>query len=106
MSVFYENFLNLCAASNKTPSGVAASIGLSNAAATGWKRGKTPSQTTLAKLSEYFGVSVSELMSENKTKPAPVSGSELDVEAMINNMSREDLIEFIVSATSRLKNME
>ena len=106
MSAFYENFLNLCAANNKTPSGVAASIGLSNAAATGWKRGKTPSQTTLAKLSEYFGVPVDELMSENKTKPAPVSGSELDINEAINNMSREELIDFIMEASARLREMD
>ena len=106
MSIFYENFLYLCAKSNKSPSGVATSIGLSNAAASGWKNGKNPSQTTLAKLADYFGITVDELLSENENKPAPKDGNELNIETVINNMSRDELIEFIILATARLKDME
>lgn len=51
---FYENYLRLCAEHGETPSGAAAAIGLSNAAATGWKNGKMPSDVTLAKLAEHF----------------------------------------------------
>ena len=58
---FYENYLRLCAASGESASGAAAAIGLSNAAATGWKKGKRPSDSTLAKLAEHFGCPVREL---------------------------------------------
>lgn len=55
--MFYETFLELCAARGESPSGVAKKIGLSNAAASGWKSGKIPSQTTILKLTNHFKVS-------------------------------------------------
>lgn len=54
--MFYDTFLGLCAARGESPSRVAKQIGLSNAAASGWKNGKTPSQVTLVKLANYFNV--------------------------------------------------
>ncbi len=54
--MFYNTFLELCAAKGESPSRVAKKIGLSNAAASGWKNGKTPSQVTLVKLANYFDV--------------------------------------------------
>ncbi len=54
--MFYNTFLELCAAKGESPSRVAKKIGLSNAAASGWKNGKTPSQITLVKLANYFDV--------------------------------------------------
>ena len=68
---FYDNYLRLCAEHGETPSGAAAAIGLSNAAATGWKKGKMPSDLTLSKLAEHFGVSVAELTTEkNESRSA------------------------------------
>ena len=54
--MFYDTFLELCAAKGESPSRVAKKIGLSNAAASGWKNGKTPSQVTIVKLANYFNV--------------------------------------------------
>lgn len=65
--MFYDNLLKLCAKRNESPSGVAKKIGLSNAAASGWKSGKKPSLVTLEKLSIYFGVPVEELEKEKPT---------------------------------------
>lgn len=70
MTNFYKNYCDLCARLNVTPSFVASRIGLSNAAATGWKKGKQPSDVTLAKLSDYFSVPVLELTGEQKEKPS------------------------------------
>lgn len=78
MTVFYENFLALCAKTRKTPSGVARAIGLSNAAASGWKKGKIPNDTTLLKIADYFGVTVEELTAEKENKPALPQENELD----------------------------
>ena len=77
LTTFYSNYVRLCAEKGKSASGVAREIGLSNAAANGWKNGKEPSDVTLQKLSLYFGVPVSELTEETK-KPAPENGDELD----------------------------
>ena len=74
LTIFYNRYCELCAKANKSVSGVASAIGLSNAAANGWKKGKIPSDTTLAKLSDYFGVSVEWLKGETEKKeksPAP-----------------------------------
>lgn len=70
MSVFYKNFVSLCAKKDVSPSGAAKAIGLSNAAASGWKTGKTPSDLTLQKLAVFFSVPVSDLTGE---AAAPVS---------------------------------
>lgn len=102
---FYSNFLKLCSKKNVSPSCAASAIGLSNAAATGWKKGKLPQDATLQKLADYFDVDVLELIAENDNKPAP-EGSELNLESIINSMSREDLIEFIMLATARLREIE
>ena len=75
---FYDNFISLCAEKDVSPSGVAREIGLSNAAANGWKKGKKPSDVTLEKLSQYFGVPVSDLTGEGQQKNPPPGGDGLD----------------------------
>lgn len=67
-NVFYNNFLRLCSMTKESPSGVAKAIGLSNAAANGWKNGKIPTDVTLQKLSAHFHVPVESLTEE---KPTP-----------------------------------
>ena len=59
---FYDNYLRLCAEHGETPSGAAVAIGLSNAAATGWKKGKIPSDVTLTKLAEHFQCQKNDLL--------------------------------------------
>jgi transcriptional regulator with XRE-family HTH domain len=72
MSAFYENYVKLCALHNLSESGAAKKIGLSNAAANGWKKGKMPSATTQVKLTDLFGVSVKELMGETDDPSAGI----------------------------------
>lgn len=97
MTEFYKRYCGLCAAHGKSASGVASAIGLSNAAANGWKKGKLPSDVTLAKLADYFGISVSDLTAGAPTKkPATVSGDELDettreIMDLISDFSAEEL---------------
>ena len=79
MSTFYDNYIKLCASCGKNPTTVSKEIGLSNAAASGWKNGKKPSAITKQRLADYFGVSVSELTGEKqKEKPAPQMENGLD----------------------------
>lgn len=86
MSVFYDNYVRLCALNNLSESGAAKKIGLSNAAANGWKNGKMPSATTQIKLANLFGISPGELMGapsippqDAKKAPTEVSERELDM---------------------------
>lgn len=62
LTTFYSNYVALCAKEKKSLSAVAESIGLSRTAPNGWKKGKQPSEVTLEKLSQYFGVPVSYLL--------------------------------------------
>ena len=79
MSTFYDNYIKLCAAHDKSPTAVSKEIGLSNAAASGWKNGKKPSAVTKQKLADYFGVTVEELTGEEqKEKPNALDGIELE----------------------------
>lgn len=68
--MFYDNFVNYCNNVSKSPSAVASELGLSRASVNGWKNGKIPTDANQIKIAQYFGVSVAELMSEQKEKPA------------------------------------
>lgn len=94
--MFYDNFIRICAERKESPSGVAKKIGLSNAAASGWKKGKQPSEVTLEKLSQYFDVPISELIESQKEKPSAHMGEELGDDKqklleMVKDMSDEEM---------------
>lgn len=109
MSIFYENYLKLCAARQESPTAVSKKIGLSNAAATGWKKGKKPSEVTLEKLAVYFGVAREDLTGEEqKEKPAPSEGSGLDArfDALLSQMTdadRANLLEYMEFKVAKRK---
>lgn len=98
MTVFYNRYCELCANVGKSVSGVASAIGLSNAAANGWKNGKIPNDTTLAKLSAYFGVTTGYLLGTEgkKEKLTLQPESELDpvtqeLFEIVNNSDEDEL---------------
>lgn len=113
LTTFYSNYVALCAKEKKSLSAVAESIGLSRTAPNGWKKGKQPSDVTLEKLSQYFGVPVFELTGEQKEKP-PVNDERflplaerrealskagihilLDADAKVTEEQLDDIISFI-----------
>ena len=69
--MFYDNFVSYCNSVSKSPSAVASELGLSRASVNGWKNGKIPTDANQIKIAQYFGVSVTDLMSEQKGKPSP-----------------------------------
>lgn len=52
---FYEWFTAQCVTHNTTPSAVAVAVGVSPAAANGWKGGSMPKSVTLIRIENYFG---------------------------------------------------
>jgi hypothetical protein len=52
---FYEWFTAQCVTHNTTPSAVAVAVGVSPAAANGWKGGSMPKSVTLMRIENYFG---------------------------------------------------
>lgn len=61
---FYDNFISLCNKIGKTPSAVAIEIGLAKPTVNRWKNGSTPTDATLRKVADYFGVSKNQLLGE------------------------------------------
>ena len=106
--MFYDNYIRLCEKIGKSPSAVAIENGITKSNVTYWKKGRNmPSDVTLAKLAAYFGCTIAELTGEmeQKEKPAPESGNELEIlDKIIDNMSREELLDFISKATDMLRN--
>ena len=70
MTVFYKNYIALCAKANKSPSAVAEENGLSRTSPNGWKKGKLPRDATIAKLADYFGVASDVLVEEENNPPS------------------------------------
>lgn len=70
--VFYDRFVQLCEQNGVSPSRAAIEAGLSKSTVTKWKTtpDSEPTGTAIKKLSEYFGISISELLGED-TKKAP-----------------------------------
>ena len=109
MSIFYENYLKLCAARQESPTAVSKKIGLSNAAATGWKKGKKPSEVTLEKLAVYFGVAREDLTGEEKKeKPSTPEDDGLDARfdellSQMTDADRADLLEYMEFKVAKRK---
>ena len=70
--MFYDKFVQLCNQKGVSPSRAAIDAGISKSLVTKWKANgcKDPSPDVLRKLSIYFGVTVSDLLDEEKA-PTP-----------------------------------
>lgn len=90
--MFYVNFINLCARDNVTAADVGRAIGVSGAAISKWKKGGMPSDVTLAKLSNYFNVSLDDLLTdEEETSPAKSAEDETLEELLERLKTREEM---------------
>lgn len=54
MCNFYSNYCKLCSEANVALTKASLDIGLSNAAPSGWKKGKMPNDVNLQKMASYF----------------------------------------------------
>lgn len=106
---FYENYLKLCEKAGKTPSAAALEMGLSKPTVNRWKKGGGATDATALKVASYFGVTVEELTGEEqKEKPTPSEGSELDArfDALLSQMTdadRADLLEYMEFKVAKRK---
>ena len=98
--MFWDVYTRLCAKVGKAPNVVAREVcGVkSTGTVTGWKNGAVPRNGVLAKLADYFGVTVEELTGEEqKEKPAPGEGSELDAafNAVLDQLTEQELADVL-----------
>lgn len=69
--MFWDTFIDLCAKNGKKPNPVAKELGFGSSAVTHWKRGTVPSDISLKKIADYFGVSVDYLLGKEEQPTAP-----------------------------------
>lgn len=55
--LFYDNFIKLCVAANKSPSAAAEEMGYKRSVVTRWGKGVEPRRATLQRIADYFDVS-------------------------------------------------
>lgn len=101
--MFYDNFIKACTLKGKSPSAVALDVGITKSTVSGWKKGSTPTDTTIQKLADYFGISKTDLTGETFLKvtgpvtPIPAS-SELqrlsNALEELNEEGREKLLDY------------
>ena len=73
--MFFDVFYDLCKKKGVSCKRAAEDIGLSNSITTKWKKtGATPTGETLAKIADYFGVTVGFLLGTENKKTPTVSG--------------------------------
>lgn len=101
MTKFYENLLKACSLRGKSPSAVAKEIGISKSTVTIWKNGSSPSDISVQKLADYFGVTKEVLLGEPAPKAAeaaPEPSGDLErlaaALAQLNEEGREKLLDY------------
>jgi transcriptional regulator with XRE-family HTH domain len=93
--VFYDAFKLLCEKRGVSPKRAVTEMGLSNSLATKWKNtGAIPKGETLAKIADYFGVSVAYLLgTEQKEKPTAesgeLSGNDMKFVEIVSSLGRD-----------------
>lgn len=71
---FFERYSELCKSAGETPNSVAKIIGASSGSVTAWKNGTEPRYSTVAKIADYFDVSVDYLLGKENKKAPTISG--------------------------------
>lgn len=89
--MFYSNYVKLCSKINKSPSAVGEELGFTRASVTGWGNGATPRKSSLIKIADYFGVTVTELMAgvgeQEKAPAAKGEGISAERKALLDIIS-------------------
>ena len=87
MYMFYDRFKAMCAEKKITPTRAALDMGFSNSITTKWKKtGATPDGVTLAKIADYFDITVDELLGKEKQ---PTDGELSDEEKAMLDLFRQ-----------------
>ena len=87
---FYNNFLKYCTMAKKSPSKVIVEIGGTKSAITRWKNGSKPTDATIQKVADYFGVTLEEMKGDPEIKKTPTPEGERDYQSMIEAFENAD----------------
>ena len=96
--MFYDRFIELCSKKGVSPSRAAIDAGISKSLVSKWKNNATaePSGSVLKKLSDYFGIAVSELLDETETV------SEKEKTPILTAKDERDIAKDLENALSKL----
>lgn len=113
--MFYEKLVSICAERGTNPTALCDALGLAQSAATRWKQGSVPRDTTLRKIADYFGVSTDYLLGKEQDflqsfakekDPPKISESEEQLLALFREVPEADqemVLMMIQSALSSRK---
>ena len=108
MSFPVQNIRDAAKERNMNLAQIEKALSIGNGVIAKWEKNKgTPPYDRIVAIAELLEVPVSRLTGEKgqKEKPAPESGNELEIlDKIIDNMSREELLDFISKATDMLRN--
>lgn len=100
--MFYTNFVKLCNRKGIAPTAAAVEMGFHRSDATRWSKGADPRRTTLEKVADYFGVTVSDLIGDDsaqKEKPTAqgdgLSGAKRQAIDLIMNCSDDNAEKYL-----------
>ena len=107
--LFFDNFDRYCKRDGKTNSEVAKAIGLDPSSCTGWRKGAIPRNGTVKKLADYFGVTVDDLLADNKKEPAGDGGLDEQMKNIVSLLSaatkeERDAVETLLESKKRSLN--
>ena len=95
--MFYTNLLALCQQKQITPAVVARDLGLSSGLPTFWKKGSVPKAPTLAKIADYFSVTVNDLLSDTPSPPSKLHREQGEKIAVLASVGAGIPLEAIVT---------
>lgn len=81
--MFIDNIEELASQNKMSLAAVANACGLSNNAATKWRRGAVPNSKNMKKIADYFGVSVEYLLRDGDKRSAENNSSNISNSAII-----------------------
>lgn len=92
--MFYDNFIKACNSVQKKPSAVLVELGIGKSAGTRWKNGHAPTDASLQKLSDYFGIPKAVLLGQEKS-PASGEAERPECWDLLTREEREKAREYI-----------
>lgn len=99
--MFYDNFIKICKDKGIKPSVALENAGIDKSAGSRWKKGKSPTDTTIQKLADYFGISKAELLDGKKNPPPEEGGLTQEFARIFDQLSPQAQNEIIAEMLRR-----
>ena len=99
--MFYDNFIKICIDRGIKPSVALENAGIDKSAGSRWKKGKSPTDTTVQKLADYFGISKSELLGQKDSPPPEGNGLTQEFSRIFDELSPQNKTEIIAEMLRR-----